>query len=74
MTTNTAKLIRIGDSAGVTIPARDLKRVGLKPGDFIEFSFRPVEPSADTHSIEVVELTQKLIARHQNALQNLSRR
>ena len=74
MTTNTATLIKIGDSTGVTIPAKDLKRAGLKPGDAIEFSFQPAAAEADEHSVEIVALTQKLIARHKKALQNLSQR
>jgi hypothetical protein len=73
MTTNIATLIKIGDSTGVTIPAKELKRAGLKPGDTIEFSFRQAD-DADAHSVEVVALTQKLIARHKKALENLSQR
>jgi antitoxin component of MazEF toxin-antitoxin module len=29
----TQKVIKIGTSAGVTIPAKDLKRAGINPGD-----------------------------------------
>jgi len=71
--TTTQKIIKIGDSAGVTIPAKELKRAGLKPGDSIEFSFRVTSQPVD-HAAEVVALTQRLIARHQKALNNLSQR
>ena len=36
MNTSIQKVIKIGSSAGVTIPAKDLKRSGIKVGDEIE--------------------------------------
>lgn len=33
------KIIRVGDSLGVTIPYQDVRRSGLKPGDEIQISF-----------------------------------
>jgi len=71
--TTTQKIIKIGDSAGVTIPAKELKRAGIKPGDLVEFSFS-LASKPDDHTTEIVALTQKLIARHQKALDNLSQR
>ena len=47
MTTNTATLIKIGDSTGVTIPAKALKQAGLKPGDQVRISFEPLKPPSD---------------------------
>lgn len=66
-------IIKIGSSAGVTIPAKDLKQAGLKVGDNLLMTVEPVQ-SVDQHKIEIVALTQKLIARHQKALKNLSQR
>jgi antitoxin component of MazEF toxin-antitoxin module len=37
----TQKVIKIGTSAGVTIPAKDLKRAGIQPGDEIELLITP---------------------------------
>jgi antitoxin component of MazEF toxin-antitoxin module len=45
--TTTQKIIKIGDSAGVTIPAKELKRAGIKPGDEIKISFELVAPAED---------------------------
>jgi antitoxin component of MazEF toxin-antitoxin module len=45
--TTTQKVIKIGDSAGVTIPAKDLKRAGIKPGDEVRISFEPILPPKD---------------------------
>jgi bifunctional DNA-binding transcriptional regulator/antitoxin component of YhaV-PrlF toxin-antitoxin module len=67
------KVIKIGTSGGVTIPAKELKRAGIKPGDIVEFSIHAIS-KPDPHTVEVVDLTQKLIARHQRALENLSQR
>jgi antitoxin component of MazEF toxin-antitoxin module len=71
--TMTQKVIKIGTSAGVIIPAKDLKRAGVKPGREVKLSFEPVE-EVNADKVELVELTQKLIARHKTALKNLSQR
>lgn len=71
--TTTQKVIRIGTSAGVTIPSKELKRAGVKPGDEILFHFEPAA-KIDPDTVELVELTQQLIARHEAALKNLSQR
>lgn len=73
--TTIQKVIKIGDSNGVTIPAKDLKRAGISAGDSVEVSFKLVSGSQpNAHEVEVVEMTQRLIARHQKALDNLSQR
>ena len=71
-TTTTQKVIKIGTSLAVTIPVRDVRRLGVAKGDELEVSFE--KPQVDDHKVEVVELTQKLIKRHQKALKNLSKR
>lgn len=71
--TTTKKVIRIGSSAGVTIPAEDLKRMGVTFGDELKISYEPAK-KPDQHTLEVVEMTQKLIKRHKQALKNLSQR
>ncbi len=67
------KVIKVGDSLAVTIPAKDAKFNNIKAGDMLEIDLsRP--KIADQHKVEVVDLTQKLIARHKKALKNLSQR
>jgi antitoxin component of MazEF toxin-antitoxin module len=39
----TQKVIKIGSSAGVTIPAKDLKQAGINPGDEVTVSIELVE-------------------------------
>ena len=66
------KVIKIGSSAGVTIPAKDLKLAGLGLGDEVIISVRPAK--SVTSKEEVVVLTQQLIKRHKKARDNLSQR
>jgi antitoxin component of MazEF toxin-antitoxin module len=70
--TTTQKIIKVGDSLAVTIPAKDVRRLGVTNGDELKVSFE--KPQIDNHKVEVVELTQKLIKRHKKALDNLSQR
>lgn len=73
--TSIQKVIKIGSSVGVTLPARDLKSIGVSQGDNIKITFEPVRmDEPDEHSLEVVKLTQKLIKRHKQALKNLNQR
>lgn len=64
--------IKIGTSTGVTLPAKELKRLGVKMGDPLKITFEPV--SVDNDRLELVALTQKLIKRHEKALKNLAER
>ena len=72
--TATQKIIKVGSSGAVTIPAKDMKRMGVSFGDELKLSFEPVQGKPDEHTLEVVGLTQKLIKRHKKALKNLSQR
>ena len=69
----TQKVIKIGSSLAVTIPAKDAQRFAIKAGEDLDVSFQRPEVELD-HAREVVEITQKLIARHEQALKNLSQR
>lgn len=66
--------IKIGTSTGVTLPAKELKRMGVQVGDMVRITFEPVHVRADTDKVELVELTQRLIKRHEKALKNLAER
>lgn len=39
----TQKIIRIGSSAGITIPKKQLKELGLAVGDEVKYSLTPVK-------------------------------
>jgi len=66
------KVIKIGDSLGVTIPNSRVKELKLVAGDEVKITFEAVEPTPTAHDMEVYRLTQKLIARHKQALKNLA--
>ncbi len=73
---STQKIIKIGSSAGVTIPARDLKRAKANIGDEIEVTVRFPE-----NSLASSESTQKLDGEYQafkaqyhDTLKNLANR
>lgn len=68
------KVIKVGDSLAVTIPAKDAKYYGVQHGEELEARFsRPVQ-SIEQHEADVVALTQQLIARHKKALLRLANR
>lgn len=67
------KVIKVGSSLAVTIPAKDAHRLHIKQGDELNVSYEKSEP-ASQHEVEIVELTQKLIKRHEQALKNLNQR
>jgi len=68
----TQKVIKVGDSLAVTIPAKDARRLSIKKGDDINVSYE--KPEVDQHTVEVVATAQELIKRHKKALKNLSQR
>ena len=68
----TQKVIRIGSSAGVTIPKEKLEELGLKIGDRVEISVRPVsKPSQGDR--EVLQWTVHFIERYRTALEALAK-
>ena len=68
------KVIKIGSSLGVTIPKKELEGLGIGAGDEVQVTIKPVGPKPSRHDMDVYELTQKLIARHKQALKNLANR
>lgn len=72
--TTTQKIIKVGSSGAVTIPAKIMKQFGATYGDNIEVEFHPVVKTPSDDKVELVALTQQLIKRHEQALKNLSQR
>lgn len=73
--TSIQKVIKVGSSLAVTIPAKDAKYYAIHAGENLEVILnRPTQSVADGHTLALVELTQKLITRHDKALKNLSQR
>ena len=67
------KIIKVGTSSAVTVPVKVMKQLARQNGDELKITYElPDKP--DQAKVELVELTQKLIKRHQKALDNLSQR
>lgn len=67
------KIIRIGSSGGVTIPAKELKRQNLTFGDDVEVIVRPIgETRAEDQ--EVVETAKSILDEYKQDFTNLAQR
>lgn len=70
MIQSTQKIIKIGSSAGVTIPAKDLKRLGVSYGDELNISFEVAKKSDDS----IMQDYAKFKKKYHKALKNLASR
>ncbi|HTE21674.1 MAG TPA: AbrB/MazE/SpoVT family DNA-binding domain-containing protein [Candidatus Limnocylindria bacterium] len=43
--TTTQKIIQIGTSKGATLPAKELKRLGIEVGDEVKITIEPLKPA-----------------------------
>ncbi len=66
----TQKIIQIGSSAGVTIPKKQLKELGLAIGDEINIEIRPTRADLKEFADEL----DKFMHVYDQDLKNLSRR
>ena len=78
----TQKVLKVGDSAAVTIPKEYLGELGLKPGDEIsvefdrkkrKFSIRPSKDIARRQQ-RIAELTLNFINRYRKDLEALAKK
>lgn len=70
--TITQKVIKIGTSQGVTIPAKDLKALQVEAGDEVELVVRKkTTQSADT---DVTAIASSLLDRYKQDFTNLANR
>jgi len=70
--TTIQKVIKIGSSRGVTLPAKQLKLLGVKEGDEVEVVLRKrTEMASDK---EVVEAAEKILEKYSKAFTNLANR
>ena len=67
------KIIKIGSSGGVTIPAKELKRQHISFGDEVEVIVRPIR-SANSKDDEVVSAARKILKDYQKDFINLAKR
>ena len=67
------KVIKIGSSGGVTIPARDLKRQHIAFGDEVEIIVRPLRPTS-SEDAKVLIAAKKILKDYKKDFENLAKR
>jgi len=67
------KVIRIGTSAGVTIPAKEMRRQNIKFGDEVKITVEPA-PKVKSTDEKVIKEYALFTAQYGQALKNLADR
>jgi antitoxin component of MazEF toxin-antitoxin module len=67
------KVIKIGSSGGVTIPAKELKRQNIEFGDEVEVIVRRLKP-VDAEDQKVVSSAKEILEEYKQDFTNLSQR
>lgn len=70
--TTIQKVIKIGSSHGVTLPARDLRALGIRDGDEIEVTVRKRSEAADDN--QVLKTANSLLRRYKEDFSQLAKR
>ena len=76
----TQKVLKVGDSAAVTIPKKSLQELGLHPGDKISVRVDKkqrrvyIEPVIEEVDKELLEWTKDFIERYRPALESLAKK
>lgn len=73
MIQSTQKIIKIGSSGGITIPAKELKRENLAFGDEVEVIVRPIH-KANADDQQVVDTAKSILRTYKRDFENLSQR
>ncbi len=68
----TQKVLKIGDSAGVTLPARQLKAMGVQPGDYVELTIK--KHQLEMNDASVIKSAADLLDRYNQDFTNLAGR
>jgi len=67
------KVIKIGTSGGVTIPAKELKRQNIAFGDEVEVIVRPLRANSGNDT-RVLSAAKKILGDYKQDFQNLANR
>jgi antitoxin component of MazEF toxin-antitoxin module len=68
------KVIKVGDSIAVTIPAKEAKAKGIKPGMMVRSKHEILDEQKSDKNIGVVADYEKFTAQYGSALKNLADR
>lgn len=72
--THIQKIIKVGPSAAVTIPAKEMKRQNMKPGDEVEVIIRPASKAKSTSDEEVIKAAKDILNEYRQDFKNLADR
>lgn len=67
------KVIKIGSSGGVTIPAKELKRQNIHFGDDVEVIVRPIK-TVNAKDAKVLDAAKSILDEYKQDFVNLSKR
>ncbi len=70
---STQKIIKIGSSGGVTIPAKELKRQNIKFGDEVEVTIKPL-PAHSNEDQKVIDAAKTILSEYRQDFVNLAKR
>lgn len=70
--TTTQKVIKIGTSKGVTLPAKELERLGVDAGDELELVVRKKTSNASDQKVQ--EIAESILERYNQDFKNLADR
>ena len=68
------KVIKVGSSAGVTFPARDLKHADIAVGDNVEIVVRKASDGSSESDDQVLIAAKDILSRYKSDFDNLSKR
>ena len=67
------KIIKIGSSGGVTIPAKDLKQQNISIGDEVEVIVRPIRANKSNDN-KILSTAKRILEDYQEDFTNLAKR
>lgn len=73
MIQSTQKVIKIGSSGGVTIPAKELKRQHIAFGDEVEVIVRPIR-KVSAEDGQVISTAKKILKQYKQDFKHLAER
>ncbi len=68
------KVIKIGSSGGVTIPAKEMRRQNIKFGDEVEVIVKKANKTTSQSDEAVIATARKILSDYQQDFQNLAKR
>jgi len=68
------KIIRIGSSGGVTIPAKEMRRQNIKFGDEVEITVKKAAKKTNPTDKAVIDTARKILKEYRQDFQNLAKR